>query len=141
MFHIKDDFKAGQPVSAVPASWFNRVAGLLNNLIGTKGVTLTKEGEPPLVTIDTEWLGSYLASNATTDYTTVKSGGDAKTDNNKDTWTSGGKKGAKVSVCTLAYNEDDTKVHLRWRTLTISADGRITGISAEDSGVVVYPGV
>lgn len=66
MFHIKDDFKAGQPVSAVPASWFNKVAGLLNNLIGTKGVTLTKEGEPPLVAIDTEWLDSYLGGGDTT---------------------------------------------------------------------------
>ena len=65
MFHIKDDFKAGQPISAVPASWFNRVAGLLNNLIGTKGVTLTKEGEPPLVAIDETWLDEYLKDYAT----------------------------------------------------------------------------
>lgn len=76
MFHIKDDFKAGQPVSAVPASWFNRVAGFLNNLIGTKGVTLTKEGEPPLVTIDTEWLDSYLGGGDTT-ATPSAIGGDA----------------------------------------------------------------
>lgn len=62
MFHIKDDFKAGQPVSAVPASWFNKVAGFLNNLVGTRGVALTKEGEPPLVAIDTDWLGKFLAN-------------------------------------------------------------------------------
>ena len=73
MFHIKDDFKAGQPVSAVPASWFNRVAGLLNNLIGTKGVTLTKEGQPPLVAIDETWLDEYLKDYATL----VEAGADA----------------------------------------------------------------
>lgn len=32
MFHIKDDFKSGQPVASVPAEWFNKVARVLNTM-------------------------------------------------------------------------------------------------------------
>lgn len=41
-FHIKDDFKAGGPVSQVPASWFNAVGHFLNGLIGGFGITTKK---------------------------------------------------------------------------------------------------
>ena len=41
-FHIKDDFKAGAPVSQVPASWFNAVAHFMNGLVGGFGITTKK---------------------------------------------------------------------------------------------------
>ena len=137
MFHVKDDFKPGAPVSAVPATWFNKVGAFLNNFVAGDGLRMFKnESGATVISLESDGDGA-----ATTSYTTVKSGGSAESDNNTDKWTSGGTTGAKVSVCTLGYKKDDTNVHLRWRTLTISADGRITGISAEDSGIVVYPGV
>lgn len=41
-FHLKDDFRPGGPASQVPASWFNKVANFLNNLIQGPGIKLTK---------------------------------------------------------------------------------------------------
>ena len=41
-FHLKDDFRPGGPASQVPASWFNKVANFLNNLIPGRGINLTK---------------------------------------------------------------------------------------------------
>lgn len=41
-FHLKDDFRPGGPASQVPASWFNKVANFLNNLIPGRGIKLTK---------------------------------------------------------------------------------------------------
>lgn len=41
-FHVRDDFRERGPVSQVPASWFNKVAQFLNNLVGGYGITLTK---------------------------------------------------------------------------------------------------
>lgn len=41
-FHVKDDFRPGAPISQVPASWFNKVAQFLNNLVHGYGITLTK---------------------------------------------------------------------------------------------------
>lgn len=49
-FHIKDDFKAGGPVTQVPASWFNAVAKFLNGLIGGFGIE-TKKSESGTSTI------------------------------------------------------------------------------------------
>ena len=39
MFNVKDDFRPGMPVAAVPAAWFNKVAAALNNFT-TDGMIL-----------------------------------------------------------------------------------------------------
>lgn len=36
--HIKDNFQAGGPITQVPASWFNSVAGFINGLIAGPGI-------------------------------------------------------------------------------------------------------
>lgn len=41
-FHLKDDFRPRGPASQVPASWYNKVASFLNNLIQGPGIKLTK---------------------------------------------------------------------------------------------------
>ena len=41
-FHVKDDFKAGAPISQVPAGWFNAVAKFLNGLVGGFGIETKK---------------------------------------------------------------------------------------------------
>lgn len=45
MLHIKDDFKAGGPITQVPASWFNAVARFINNLVGGDGIRVTKNND------------------------------------------------------------------------------------------------
>ena len=42
MFHVKDDFSAGAPISQVPAGWFNAVAKFLNGLVGGFGIETKK---------------------------------------------------------------------------------------------------
>lgn len=41
---LKDDFKARAPISQVPARWFNRVAQMLNGLLGIDGIIVNKDG-------------------------------------------------------------------------------------------------
>ena len=53
-FHVKDDFRRGAPVSSVPASWFNAVARFLNNLVGSTGVKVLRDSDPPQVVLDVE---------------------------------------------------------------------------------------
>lgn len=45
-FHVKDDFKAGMPISGVGADWFNKVGSFLNALAGGLGVKLFKPAKP-----------------------------------------------------------------------------------------------
>lgn len=54
-FHVRDDFRAGGPVSQVPAGWYNSVAKFLNNLVGGFGVRIHKEqADKPIVELDPE---------------------------------------------------------------------------------------
>lgn len=52
MAHVRDDFKAGAPVSQVPASWFNAVAKFVNGLIPGRGVKITRRAESTVVEIN-----------------------------------------------------------------------------------------
>lgn len=47
MFHVKDDFRAGAPVTQVGAAWFNKVGSFLNNLVGGRGVRIVKNESGP----------------------------------------------------------------------------------------------
>lgn len=47
MFHIKDDFAPGAPVSTIPAEWFNQVARFLNHFVGN-GIQVDKPDKPSL---------------------------------------------------------------------------------------------
>jgi hypothetical protein len=51
---LKDDFKSTDNIFAVDASWFNEVAGFINNLEGRDGIIVNKpskptESEPPYI--------------------------------------------------------------------------------------------
>lgn len=45
MDHLQDNFKDGGPVSQVPASWFNRVARFINNLVPSDTVRFEKHDD------------------------------------------------------------------------------------------------
>lgn len=63
MFHITDNFSSGAPITQVPASWFNKVAHFLNNLIGD-GATVDK-GDPPVIRVDTAAIAKKLSDAGT----------------------------------------------------------------------------
>ena len=52
-FHVEDRFAPG-PVSKVPVSWFNNVGHFLNNLVGSMGVKVCRDMEPPQIMLDAE---------------------------------------------------------------------------------------
>lgn len=76
MFHVKDDFKPGAPVSAVPATWFNKVGAFLNNFVAGDGLRMFKnESGATVISLDEstavadtstpEELGSYPTASVT----------------------------------------------------------------------------
>lgn len=54
--HLKDNFSASQPITAVPASWFNSVAKFINGLIPGDNVSFEKhaDGSPTIVEAHTQ---------------------------------------------------------------------------------------
>ena len=76
---VKDDFKAGSPVSQVPASWFNSVASFLNNLVGGLGIRILRDANPPQVALDVEKAKLALAVPSLCPNAAVQSGGSGDT--------------------------------------------------------------
>ena len=64
IFHVKDDFASGEPISKVGFSWFNAIGRLLNNLVGKNGIRINKDDGIPSISID------MLAAAASAKYTT-----------------------------------------------------------------------
>ena len=134
-FHIKDDFKAGAPISQVPASWFNAVAKFLNGLVGGFGAKVDKhESGRSIVSIDKQVLQQEI-DNITNTLKLSKEMGDEpldKTDTGTDddndgetwTWKSGGKNGLKMDAYFCIVEEEGWHYFQRVR-LEISKDGLI----------------
>lgn len=133
-FHIKDDFKAGAPISQVPASWFNAVGKFLNGLVGGFGAKVDKhESGRSAVSLDRHVLQAEI-DNAVEDLRISKLDGtpDDRTDGNADdddggavwTWTAGGANGLQMDV--YCKTDDEQGWHYLSRArLTISKDGLI----------------
>ena len=49
MARLRDDFRAGEPVSQVPASWFNAVARFVNGLVPGRGINITRGADRVVV--------------------------------------------------------------------------------------------
>ena len=136
-FHIKDDFKAGEPISSVSASWFNKVASFLNNLVGVTGIKVNKPEKPgpsSPVTIELEnadKIGTPVAAGTTAD--------DEVTQQEAVLWTSGGANGARLLVFYKSDTISGAGLHdLYAANLTISSDGRILRITApKDKGIEI----
>ena len=63
MFHVKDDFRAGAPVTQVGVGWFNKVGSFLNNLVGGRGVRIVKNENGPSY-VELEGAGAVPSSDA-----------------------------------------------------------------------------
>ena len=131
-FHVKDDFKAGAPISQVPASWFNSVAKFLNGLVGGFGVKTDKhESGRSTVSLDKQVLQQEI-DNVLDGLKVSKDAGtpDDHTDNEPDddydgdtwTWTAGGKSGLELDVYCKTEKEDGWH-YLSRAQLTFSKGG------------------
>lgn len=141
-FHVKDDFKAGAPISQVPASWFNSVAKFLNGLVGGFGVKTDKnESGRSTVSIDKQVLQQEI-DNITNTLKVSKEMGESpldKTDTGTDddndgetwTWKSGGANGLKMDAYFCIVDEEGWHYFQRVR-LDISKDGLIVKAEALD---------
>ena len=141
-FHIKDDFKAGAPISQVPASWFNSVAKFLNGLVGGFGAKVDKhESGRSTVSIDKQVLQQEI-DNITNTLKLSKEMGESpldKTDTGTDddndgetwTWKSGGANGLKMDAYFCIVEEEGWHYFQRVR-LDISKDGLIVKAEALD---------
>ena len=141
-FHVKDDFKAGAPISQVPASWFNSVAKFLNGLVGGFGVKIDKnESGRSTASIDKQVLQQEI-DNITNTLKVSKEMGESpldKTDTEADddtdgetwTWKSGGANGLKMDAYFCIVEEEGWHYFQRVR-LDISKDGLIVKAEALD---------
>ena len=135
-FHIKDDFKAGAPVSQVPASWFNTVAKFLNGLVGGFGIkTNKKESERSTIALDEAVLRAEI-DNVVDGLCLSRDQGDSPTDGT-DTpiavdaaggtweWTSGGLNGLDLDCyCLIAPQASGSNYSVFQRArLSFSKDG------------------
>lgn len=134
-FHIKDDFKAGAPISQVPAGWFNAVAHFLNGLVGGFGISTTKsESGSSLISLDRSALRSEIENAVTgmrvsrelgtpTDGTDDPKVLDA--DGEKLKWTAGGNNGIELDCyCKIAPQTSTSNYTVFQRCrLTFSKDG------------------
>ena len=138
-FHVKDDFRPGAPISQVPASWFNKVAQFLNNLVGGFGITLMKSENGANV-IEVDQTAIRQAQN--TAVGTPSAVGSFPTDDDvtqqaSTLWTAGGENGASLFVLFKGEYDSGDGVHdLYAAKLTITADGRIVKIDAVGNGGV-----
>lgn len=141
-FHVKDDFKAGAPISQVPAGWFNSVAKFLNGLVGGFGMKIDKnESGRSTVSIDKQVLQQEI-DNITNTLKLSKEMGESpldKTDTEADddtdgetwTWRSGGANGLKMDAYFCIVEEEGWHYFQRVR-LDISKDGLIVKAEALD---------
>lgn len=135
-FHVRDDFKAGAPVSQVPASWYNAVAAFINNLVGGRGIELDKKqnGTSVIALKDEYREVSRLVGTAAdhTDSPTVL-------DNTGDdwTWSAGGANGLKLDCyCTIAPQTSGSNYSVLQRCrMTFSKDGLLVKAELLDERV------
>jgi hypothetical protein len=136
-FHVRDDFRPGAPISQVPASWFNKVAQFLNNLVGGFGITLMKSENGASV-IEVDQTAIRQAQN--TAVGTPSDVGSFPTDDGvtqaaSTLWTAGGENGAALFVLYKGEADANTGIHdLYAAKLTITADGRIVKIDSVQNG-------
>lgn len=132
MFHVKDDFRAGAPVTQVGAGWFNKVGSFINNLVGGRGVRIVKnESGPSYIELEGAATDAGEGDNPTavgsypTDEVTQAAG---------TLWQAGGENGAEVM---FAY-KCEFRMGMHWiyaAKLVLSADGRVLRIEkAENAG-------
>ena len=152
MFHVWDGWKSGMSIFSVPLSWFRSVTGFLNHFAQGRGIELEKPDNPSLeapVIIkvsDEVWntLDALKKTKAPKEALTVKSGYEETTtpgtkDNTHIVAGEIDRTGYTLNVLCRAAT-DGASVILHFRRLTITSDGRIQSMSAEEDAISVYPG-
>lgn len=136
MFHVKDDFKAGAPVTQVGAGWFNKVGSFINNLVGGRGVRIVKnESGPSYIELKDADPDAGEGDNPTAvgSYPT-----DEVTQEAETLWRAGGENGAEVMVAYKCVFDADGQHKTYAAKLVLSADGRVLRIEkAENAGWMV----
>lgn len=136
MFHVKDDFKAGAPVTQVGAGWFNKVGSFINNLVGGRGVRIVKnESGPSYIELEDAAPDAGEGDNPTAvgSYPT-----DEVTQDGGTLWQAGGENGAEVMVAYKCVFDTDGQHKTYAAKLVLSADGRVLRIEkAENAGWMV----
>lgn len=143
-FHVKDDFRAGAPVSQVPAAWFNRVGSFLNNLVGGYGVTVEKsERGASTVSLDASVLTKSSAApetpEAAEDLTTA---GEGTVSASSASWKYDGATGVKVTVQTRTcyiHTASAPALYGFYRTFLFDAKGMLCSVSEETRYVIDTP--
>lgn len=146
-FHLQDDFKAGAPISQVPASWFNRVAKFLNNLVPGPGIKMVKQtgDQPTVIELDLNSIPGGSSGGAPenpTMFTSLVTEGKGTATIKSDTWTYDGGRGLKVTICTrVCYVDTATAPVLYgfYRTFTFDKNGQLYFVSAEHRYVIDTP--
>lgn len=144
-FHVKDDFKAGMPISAIGVDWFNKVAGFLNALAGGTAVTMRKPSNPsasvPIsINVDPDRIREIVGdakAEAPSETTSLASGMSLTSQNlasrKTDTFQAGaaGGKGCKCYLCFRGAVDGMGNGALYFREVTITSDGRIFFVDKE----------
>lgn len=152
MFHVWDGWKSGMSIFSVPLSWYRSVTGFLNHFAQGRGIELEKPDNPSLeapVLIklsDEVWdtLEALKETKAPPELEDVRSGYEMIT--NPQTKDPVGKVAGAVNQTGYTLNvlcraaTDGASVILHFRRLTITSDGRIQSMSAEEDAISVYPG-
>lgn len=137
-FHVRDDFRAGAPLSQVPASWLNAVASFINGLIGGFGIRIESIGRAITVSADVEVLkNEVLKAFAPVEVDSLASGGNPQPvmgSVDDKTFTAEGPlgRGAEIYIATRSEEYGELGAII-YRKFTIGSDGRIYAISGEDA--------
>lgn len=131
-FHVEDRFTPG-PVSKVPVSWFNNVGHFLNNLVGSMGVKVCRDMEPPQIMLDAETAkdAMFMAMGQVGEAEDVVDMKDSPStiqgDGATETWTAGGEHGLYLDCyCKVAPQTASSNYTVLQRArLTISSDGLV----------------
>lgn len=136
--HIRDDFKPGAPISQVPASWFNKVANFINNLVGVNGVKVTKnENGPSYIELST--ADGYDEDEAPV-YDDVGSFPDDVTQSASELWNIKTANGHGCKLLALYKSDEATGgiYNVCVASIQFGPDGRLQKIEAvEDKGIAV----
>lgn len=147
MFHIKDDFSAGAPISQVPAGWFNSVAKFLNGLIGGFGIETKKsDSGNSTIALKKDVLQQEI-DNITKNLRISKDAGTPADKTDSPTvldnsgadweWTAGGANGLKMDCyCTIAPQTSGSLYTVLQRCrMTFSKDGLLVKAELLDERV------
>lgn len=140
MLHLKDDFAAGRPISQVPASWFNKVAKFINNLVGGRFIRITKSetGVQVIdVTEDVQPTSKEVGDSPTDGQDKATEPLGTESDGTTWSWTAGGANGLKLDVyCRCVGGEDEHRMERA--TLTFSKDGLLVSAVKTNEQKVIY---